>query len=542
MQVSTVRNRRLRGAFCNKTTGVHRRRGRRGDVRDASSRSSWGSCRWSSRSTIFFGFVCVPPARRRRGPAAHLAQVLRAAHGAHALRALVRRLALVGRARDHRGLHRVHDGRRHRHRHARRRLARRLAARVRDQQQRVRQGHHRKVRARRCRRARPRPLAHRARATTGTRATGVMARGMFVWTSMPLYCLFLVISALNQCVRKASCFPYSKEIETEEERAGIFTETVQHMYERMKNWRWTSVLKSVLLLGTAYMALNVRESARRALPLSCARARTPTSLSRRAGRRRQIHDAADGVAHHRVLGDGALPVTGIIIAIGLFLFLLPPVPGVPIYLTGGILLVASGRDHPHPSLGIWGSVVYTGFVSARDQAVRASTLQQKCIGGFLAGKAWIRQLVGVNSDMIRTMKLILGEQPRCASEGRDPRRRARLADLGAVRHHGPPAPVLAGEHAARVGAHLADRALGHLPLPLGREGRTGRGRPRRSSSPRPRRCRAARRVHRRITDKKVEENKEVSARARAPARARARHACSRRPRAGPAARATAARG
>ena len=69
---------------------------------------------------------------------------------------------------------------------------------------------------------------------------------MFVWTSMPLYCLFLVLSAMNQCVRKASWFPYSKEIETEEERAAIFTETVQHMYERMKNWRWTSVLKSVL--------------------------------------------------------------------------------------------------------------------------------------------------------------------------------------------------------------------------------------------------------------------------------------------------------
>ena len=105
---------------------------------------------------------------------------------------------------------------------------------------------------------------------------------------------------------------------------------------------------------------------------------------------------------------GLYPVTGIIIAIGLFLFLLPPVPGVPIYLTGGILLVASGRDHPNPSLGIWGSVVYTGFVSLAIKLF-ACTLQQKCIGGFLAGKAWIRQLVGVNSDMIRTMRLILGE-------------------------------------------------------------------------------------------------------------------------------------
>ena len=95
-------------------------------------------------------------------------------------------------------------------------------------------------------------------------------------------------------------------------------------------------------------------------------------------------------------GMGLYPVTGIIIAIGLFLFLLPPVPGVPIYLTGGILLVASGRYHTQPfALGIWGSVVYTGFVSLAIKLF-ACTLQQKCIGGFLAGKAWIRQLVGVS--------------------------------------------------------------------------------------------------------------------------------------------------
>ena len=42
---------------------------------------------------------------------------------------------------------------------------------------------------------------------------------MFVWTSMPLYCGLLLISAMNQAVRKASWFPYSKQIASEEERA-----------------------------------------------------------------------------------------------------------------------------------------------------------------------------------------------------------------------------------------------------------------------------------------------------------------------------------
>lgn len=39
---------------------------------------------------------------------------------------------------------------------------------------------------------------------------------------------------------------------------------------------------------------------------------------------------------------GMLLVTLIIVAVGLVLFLLPPVPGVPIYICAGIILVAAG--------------------------------------------------------------------------------------------------------------------------------------------------------------------------------------------------------
>ena len=42
------------------------------------------------------------------------------------------------------------------------------------------------------------------------------------------------------------------------------------------------------------------------------------------------------------LGLGA--VTGILAAVGVFMFLLPPVPGVPVYLTLGIVLAATGHE------------------------------------------------------------------------------------------------------------------------------------------------------------------------------------------------------
>ena len=45
-------------------------------------------------------------------------------------------------------------------------------------------------------------------------------------------------------------------------------------------------------------------------------------------------------------------VTGILAAVGIFMFLLPPVPGVPVYLTVGIVLAATG----HEILGEFGTV------------------------------------------------------------------------------------------------------------------------------------------------------------------------------------------
>lgn len=41
---------------------------------------------------------------------------------------------------------------------------------------------------------------------------------------------------------------------------------------------------------------------------------------------------------------GLFAVTGITCAVGVVMFLLPPVPGVPVYLTLGIVLTARGYD------------------------------------------------------------------------------------------------------------------------------------------------------------------------------------------------------
>jgi hypothetical protein len=98
-------------------------------------------------------------------------------------------------------------------------------------------------------------------------------------------------------------------------------------------------------------------------------------------------------------------VTGILIAIGMLMFLLPPVPGVPIYLTLGIVIIPVGRA----TMGIVGSLVYAIGVSLCLKLF-ACTIQQKMIGGLLKHKVGVRQFCGVNSNLMRSMKLVL-KQP-----------------------------------------------------------------------------------------------------------------------------------
>jgi hypothetical protein len=99
-----------------------------------------------------------------------------------------------------------------------------------------------------------------------------------------------------------------------------------------------------------------------------------------------------------------LSVTGVMTVVGLTLFLLPPVPGVPIYFMSGLMLVKVCEV----SMGLGGAIAYCIALGVFLKLV-ACSLQQKMIGGIFGKKVAIRQMVGVNSVMIRTMKVILSK-------------------------------------------------------------------------------------------------------------------------------------
>ena len=90
------------------------------------------------------------------------------------------------------------------------------------------------------------------------------------------------------------------------------------------------------------------------------------------------------------------------VLLGVGMFLLPPVPGPPVYLTGGVLLVGSMED----SMGFWGATLACVFVCWIVKLL-SCTLQQKWFGESLGGYVGVRYTVGINSVQMRAIRYCL---------------------------------------------------------------------------------------------------------------------------------------
>jgi hypothetical protein len=159
------------------------------------------------------------------------------------------------------------------------------------------------------------------------------------------------------------------------------TEVANNQLRAVHNWRWTSVLSYVMCWGIFFISVNVGITKIVTIFLSWLNTDLLAPLP---------------------LGV----VIAIFYAIGLFMFLLPPVPGVPVYLAGGVILVKKFEDDGTSFLM---SLVFTSLICTMIK-LNAVAMQQKLFGERLGNRVWIRSLVGVNSLSIRAIKLIL-EKP-----------------------------------------------------------------------------------------------------------------------------------
>lgn len=209
-------------------------------------------------------------------------------------------------------------------------------------------------------------------------------RGLLVVTCTPIFAIYLFISFIIQRIRSFAFHCYSTPPDNTSSLRNIIgvgwlTIEGRRILRTIQSWETTKVFTCAIYWGMAFMILNVIVAQYTILFLSWL---------------------------IQVTQEMSIAlVTVILVSVGLTMFLLPPISGVPIYLTLGIVIIPVAR----PYFGIFWSIGYAMLVSLLLKLL-ACTLQQKLIGGMLSGSVTVRKFCAVNSNIMRSAKLVL-KQP-----------------------------------------------------------------------------------------------------------------------------------
>ena len=202
-------------------------------------------------------------------------------------------------------------------------------------------------------------------------------RGMLIVTSAPLIAGYFCLSFVNQIIRKCPCLPFTKVLDDSDRHLAL-TKVGSSLWRSMQAWRWSSVLLYAMYWGIFFFTCNVIISKFTVLFLSW--------------------------LIEQLASVGLAAISAIFFVVGFIMFMLPPVPGVPVYLSSGIILVAAGKD----SMGISGAITYA-FVFCMVLKLLAALGQMYCFGVPLGKYVAVRRAVGVNSSLVRAMKIVLSK-------------------------------------------------------------------------------------------------------------------------------------
>jgi len=197
------------------------------------------------------------------------------------------------------------------------------------------------------------------------------------------YLIFFVLSSLNQCFRKCMPCAYDftidgKGMEAEKEKKLKTTLIFYNLNQRIKQWNHTSVLVWVQIWAILYFLGNIFIGKVVYVVLSM---------------------LSDWMQNN-------LPFIWVCVCfyfVGLFMFLNPAIPGVPVYLVGGVVITRVGES----TIGFGMSAVLVCAICFTLK-LNAVVVQQKIFGEMMAEKkVWIRALIGINSPTTRAIKKIL---------------------------------------------------------------------------------------------------------------------------------------
>ena len=152
------------------------------------------------------------------------------------------------------------------------------------------------------------------------RTDNAVAQAICVFLFTPLFLLYLALAAANQAVRRCvnarmGDRTYTKKLDASDAKL-ILTKMASEQLEHVRGWPWATVLLTVNYLGVAAWVL-LYGSTLTYMGMAVMIAWLKTM--------------------HWMLASAMFFVVGII------MFLLPPVPGLAVYLTAGVLLVPLGK-------------------------------------------------------------------------------------------------------------------------------------------------------------------------------------------------------
>ncbi|CAK8994382.1 unnamed protein product [Durusdinium trenchii] len=189
------------------------------------------------------------------------------------------------------------------------------------------------------------------------------ARAALLCLVMPLVPLMVLLSSLNQAVRCARGFKDRR----------CLTERVHTTFAQAAQWEWVSLASWAYIMATIMMLYKV-------IPLFI----------------NVLLAWLNSVVAH-------LPFAGILgftFGAGMVLFMLPPVPGPPIYLFGGLVI------SEHCPYGFWWGCVIC-IILCMVLKLSACATQQKVIGELLGNRQSIRHACGVHRPFMRAIEQVL---------------------------------------------------------------------------------------------------------------------------------------
>ena len=202
--------------------------------------------------------------------------------------------------------------------------------------------------------------------------TSDYSRAGIICIASPLLILVFCLSVGNQFIRVHML----RSVVLPSERALLLTQKVDRIAKRLWAWNWTSILRKVVVLCLVYMIWVVVIMKVTFFFFSwLMHVLTPLPLAL---------------------------TTAIFVVVGMTMFLLPPVPGAPVYMASGVLLTATARVR----FGFPLACLYAMGVAFLIK-LGACALQQKVIGANLGRSVRVRSFAMVNTPLMRALKLMM---------------------------------------------------------------------------------------------------------------------------------------